>query len=219
PANSVLQWAKMDLCLAVLRKISPSDQRTDSPPPHDLALSLLAAACARCGAGRIDLARRLFAWMRVRQLGAATHPQSTSVFFERFVQLCAASASGAATPQASPAGPEDRSSGAGGDEPQPKVRSSSQLSVLSSQMSADDQAESLLLEDIAARPRLQLPLVGGACRATLSYSGLCPHCEGRISMSEVFGQWARLGSEETGLASCSQCRRSSGVKLRAEAVQ
>jgi len=67
PENKLLQWAKMDLCLAMLHKTG--EDHREMPAPHDLALSLLAAACARCGALRVDLARRLFAWMKVKQLG------------------------------------------------------------------------------------------------------------------------------------------------------
>eukprot|EP00434_Breviolum_minutum_P020716 symbB.v1.2.018269.t1/scaffold1446.1/size211836/12 len=68
PENKLLQWAKMDLCLAMLHKTG--EDHREMPAPHDLALSLLAAACARCGALRVDLARRLFAWMKVKQLGS-----------------------------------------------------------------------------------------------------------------------------------------------------
>jgi len=91
PNNAALQWAKMDLCLAVLHRVVAA---SDGHAPHDYAISLLAGACARSGSCRIDLARRLFGWMKARRLGAATHPRSTAVFFERFVQLCASGSGG-----------------------------------------------------------------------------------------------------------------------------
>ncbi|CAK0847233.1 unnamed protein product, partial [Prorocentrum cordatum] len=193
PGDGALLWAKMDVCLGVLhRMVAPAEQRSDWPPPHDLALSLLAAACARCGPARVDLARRLFTWMRARRLGAATHPRSTAVFFERFVQLCASGGPSA------PSAPVRRS---------PAEKSGGSVEKVARM------AEARVAEELLARPSgphaapatvpAESPLQVG--RLTLTHAGCCPKCERLLTVHEVMAQWAKPGAEEASAVRCSGC--------------
>lgn len=208
PEQQRLQWAKMDLCLSVLHKMTPGDPRDQSsPPPHDLALSMLAAACARCGALRVDLAERLFTWMKVRRLVAATHPQSLSVFFERFVQLCASDSHEgpkglpqAAVVSQSPgeAGqPPETGRGQPGNSPRPLAN-----------------AGLLLFQDLKARPRMDCAPKPTLPRLTFSLQ--CRFCAGKISLEDVDAQWGRPGAEASSKFQCPHCRTESTLKLRVE---
>lgn len=199
PDNTSLQWAKMDLCLAMLHRAG-EDHQLEMPAPHDLALSLLAAACARCGALRVDLARRLFAWMKAKQLGVATHPQSTSVFFERFVQLCASD-------HGDPHGPQVQRV------PKTGEAEVAHRNAQGKAFRSNQEADVLLLEDLASRPRVVLEVVDGAPAATLVFSGECTRCQGKLTLNEIFSQWLRPGAEETSAVQCPTCRHSGTVHL------
>eukprot|EP00931_Biecheleriopsis_adriatica_P016237 TRINITY_DN12028_c0_g1_i4.p1 TRINITY_DN12028_c0_g1~~TRINITY_DN12028_c0_g1_i4.p1 ORF type:complete len:2706 (+),score=550.80 TRINITY_DN12028_c0_g1_i4:61-8178(+) len=217
PDAAGLQWAKMDLCLAVLQKVAPGDQRADMPPPNDVALRLLVEACARCGAVRIDLARRLLAWMRARRLKVSIHAQSDAEFWGKFISQCA-SDSGQADGARAPL-PEQLPKRPGSDiEHQSPAKSSGLASGVGrgdhdNQLSREEKAEVELLGDLASRPRLPLGVLSGATKATLSHSGRCPLCNRTRNLEkDIFPQWM-AAKEDDNHAICRSCHRASPVKL------
>eukprot|EP00435_Cladocopium_sp_Y103_P029502 s2715_g7.t1 len=143
----------------------------------------------------------------VEDYQVATHPQSTSVFFERFVQLCASD-------HGDPHGPQVQQVPKTG-EAEPVAHRNAQGRAFGANQEADD---------LASRPRVVLEVVDGAAAATLVFSGQCTRCQGcpcavlrdvgwKLTLNEIFSQWLRPGAEETSAVQCPTCRHSGTVHL------
>eukprot|EP00913_Durusdinium_trenchii_P002554 g2363.t1 len=134
----------------------------------------------------------------------ATHPQSTSVFFEHFVQLCASDIHEntkvqEAVPKTGHQPVSHMNAGGrhfGGTDQQVCARSEGLSLLLTGAGSRFFEprftASGLGIQDLAARPRVLLQAVDGAPKATLVFNGQCTKCQGKLTLNEIYSQWATV---------------------------